>query len=77
MADGARIEDSVKKIRNLSIRKTIIFYMFLTLVLSYLLGYAVIRGAERTQLKIWEKYMGEAYFRQIEGFGITENMGGI
>ncbi len=65
-----------KKIRNLSIRKTIILYMFLTLTLSYLLGYVVIHKAERTQLKIWEKYMGESYFRQLEELKVTKSISG-
>lgn len=40
--------------------------MAVTLVLSYLLSYFVIRAASDIQLRIWTKYMGEQYFEEVE-----------
>ncbi len=60
---------SMKKIRNLSIRKTIILYLSVTLILSFVLGYFVMHGAQRKQLQIWTKYMGAEYREQIEMAG--------
>lgn len=56
----------MEKIKHLSIRKTIVLYMAVTLVLSYLLSYFVIRAASDIQLRIWTKYMGEQYFEEVE-----------
>lgn len=40
--------------------------MAVTLVLSYLLSYFVIRAASNIQLRIWTKYMGGQYFEEVE-----------
>lgn len=56
----------MEKIKHLSIRKTIVLYMAVTLVLSYLLSYFVIRAASNIQLRIWTKYMGGQYFEEVE-----------
>lgn len=56
----------MEKIKHLSIRKTIVLYMAVTLVLSYLLSYFVIRAASDIQLRIWTKYMGGQYFEEVE-----------
>ena len=55
------------KIRNLSVRKTILLYMVAALFCGFLLS-AVIAGiAERTQMHIWWNYMDEeAYFEAVE-----------
>ena len=62
MGDGV----SVEKIKHLSIRKTIVLYMAVTLVMSYVLSYFVIRTASGVQLQIWTRYMGEQYFEEVE-----------
>lgn len=60
---------SMEKIRNLSIRKTIILYLSVTLILSFVLGYFVMHGAQWKQFQIWTKYMGAEYHKQIEMVG--------
>lgn len=59
----------METVKNLSIRKTILLYMVITLLISYLLGFAVMQAAEREQRKIWFKYMGEEYRSMIEEIG--------
>ncbi|MDE6606602.1 MAG: HAMP domain-containing histidine kinase [Lachnospiraceae bacterium] len=59
----------MEKIKHLSIRKTIVLYMAVTLVLSYLVSYFVIKAASGIQLQIWTKYMGEQYFEEAERNG--------
>lgn len=56
------------KIKNLSVRKTIILYMSVSLVCSFLLSAAIVRIAYRTQEQIWWKYVDrDKYFEAIEG----------
>lgn len=50
------------KIRNLSLRKTILLYMAIALLCSYLLSAVIIKIADRTQLRVWGHYVSEAYF---------------
>lgn len=55
------------RLRNLSLRKTIILYVAVSLVCSFLLSAAVVAVAERTQQEIWWKYVDEdEYFRAAE-----------
>lgn len=54
------------KIRNLSVRKTIILYMAAALFCSFLLSAAIARIAARTQTRIWWNYVDEeAYFEAV------------
>ncbi|MDE5910463.1 MAG: HAMP domain-containing histidine kinase [Lachnospiraceae bacterium] len=58
------------KIRNLSVRKTIILYMVFALLCSFLFSAVIFRIAERTQMLIWWKYVDEeAYFKVVERVG--------
>ena len=58
------------KIRNLSVRKTILLYMTAALLCSFLLSAVIIRIAERTQMRIWWNYVDEeAYFKAVEKEG--------
>lgn len=55
------------KIRNLSIRKTLLFYMAVALFCSFLLSALIVRLAERTQLRVWWHYVNqEAYFEAAQ-----------
>lgn len=54
------------KIRNLSVRKTIILYMAAALFCSFLLSAAIARIATHTQTRIWWNYVNEeAYFEAV------------
>ena len=58
------------KIRNLSLRKTILFYMTFALFCSFFLSAAIVRIAEQTQMHIWWNYVDEeAYFKAMESEG--------
>ncbi|MDE6389415.1 MAG: HAMP domain-containing histidine kinase [Lachnospiraceae bacterium] len=58
------------KIRNLSVRKTILLYMASALFCSFLLSAVVARIAERAQVYIWWNYVDEeAYFKEVESKG--------
>ncbi len=66
MGDGIPMD----KIRNLSVRKTIILYMAAALFVSFLLS-AVIAGiAQRAQMHVWWNYVDqEAYFKAVQREG--------
>ena len=54
------------KIKNLSVRKTILLYMAAALFCSFLLSAVIARIAERTQMHIWWNYVDEeAYFEAV------------
>lgn len=58
------------KIRNLSVRKTILLYMAAALFCSFLLSAVIVRIAARAQMKIWWNYVDEeAYFKSVENEG--------
>lgn len=58
------------KIRNLSVRKTIILYMAVALLGSFALSAIIVRIAVRTQAQVWWNYVDEeAYFKAVEGEG--------
>lgn len=58
----------MEKLRNLSLKKTIILYMAVSLVLTFSLSTAMIRIAEITQNEIWEKYIDlEKYQEAMQG----------
>lgn len=53
----------MEKIKNLSLRKTIILYVGVSLLLSFLLSSLLVTAAESVQQRVWWKYMDEdAYF---------------
>ena len=47
----------MESIKGLSIRKTIVLYIFITLIISYILSYFVIHQARWEQQGVWQKYM--------------------
>ena len=61
------------KIRNLSVRKTILLYMAIALICSFLLSAFIVRIASRTQIYVWWNYLDkeskEAYFKAVESRG--------
>lgn len=64
----SRKEKIFRGIRNLSVRRTIILYLAVSLICSFLLS-AVLTGlAGRIQRAIWWKYTDqESYFEAVEG----------
>lgn len=61
------------KIKNLSVRKTILLYLSVSLVCSFLISALIIRSASRVQVQIWWKYVDEEkYFEAEEGAGEGE-----
>lgn len=59
--------DKIKdKIRNLSVRKTILLYLAVSLTVSFLLSACAVAAASDMQEKIWWKYIDEnAYFSAV------------
>lgn len=58
------------KIRNLSVRKTILLYMAVALLCSFLLSAVIVRTASRVQMHVWWNYADEeAYFKAVESEG--------
>lgn len=54
----------MEKIKNLSLKKTIVFYMTVSLICSFLLSAVFIHAAEYTQQQIWWKYIEEEKYWQ-------------
>ena len=55
------------KVRNLSVRKTILLYLILSLLISFLLSAYIAWAASKVQEQIWWKYTDEdAYFAAVE-----------
>lgn len=55
------------KVKNLSVRKTILLYLMVSLVISYILSSCIVWSAMAVQKKIWWKYTDEdAYFSAVE-----------
>lgn len=62
---GDRIQ--MEKIKNLSLRATIIFYVAIVLVTSFILGVSLAKFASDTQQTIWFKYTDkDAYYDSIK-----------
>lgn len=56
------------KIKNLSIKKTIVLYMAVSLLLCFLLSAIIARTAMTVQHRVWWKYVDEeAYFEMAQG----------
>lgn len=54
------------KIKNLSIRKTIVFYMSIAILGGFFLGALVMGVAERSQQAIWWKYINGDFFVELQ-----------
>ena len=46
----------MEKIRNLSLRKTIVLYMTVAIIITFFLSAVVVKMAEGTQRQIWAEY---------------------
>lgn len=58
------------KIRNLSVKKTILLYMVAALFCSFLLSAVIVKIAARMQMQIWWNYVDEeAYFEAVKDEG--------
>lgn len=62
---GGNITNLLGKIRNLSVRKTIILYMFISLVLCFLLSAWIVRRAELIQYTVWWKYADQESYNEL------------
>ncbi len=62
---GGNIKKFSEKIGNLSVRKTIILYMFISLVLCFLLSAWIVRRAERIQNTVWWKYADQESYKEL------------
>lgn len=68
MGDGIQMD----KIKNLSVRKTILFYLSVALLCSFLLSAVIVRIAEHTQEQIWFNYIDQdKYFKAVNDEGET------
>ena len=55
------------KIRNLSVRKTILLYLVFSLMISFLVSTYVVWASSRIQEEIWWKYADEdSYFEAVD-----------
>ena len=67
----------MEKIRNLSLRKSIIVYMLTGIVIGFILGAFIVLEAERAQEQIWWKYVDQDRFieemqnRNPDAFDVT------
>lgn len=67
----------MEKIRNLSLRKSIIVYMLTGIVIGFILGAVIALEAERAQEQIWWKYVDQDRFieemqnRNPDAFDVT------
>ncbi len=58
----------MEKIKNLSVRKTIILYLSLSLLCSFLLSAMIVGAASHVQEQVWWKYVDQdEYFKAING----------
>ena len=56
------------KIKNLSLRKTIVLYMIISLIISFYLSALIMRIASTVQNNIWWNYVDqEEYFEMLKG----------
>lgn len=55
---------SMEKIRNLSLRKTIVLYTVISLLLSFFFSVAIIATAQKLQEYIWSKYRNEESYQK-------------
>lgn len=62
----------MEKIRNLSIRKTIVLYMTVNLIVCFFLSAAIMLTAEKTQNAIWQKYIDMGVYYQAQQESMEE-----
>lgn len=62
----------MEKIRNLSIRKTIVLYMTVNLIVCFFLSAAIMLTAEKTQNAIWQKYIDMGVYYQAQERSMEE-----
>lgn len=55
----------MEKIRNLSVRKTILLYIAIAIFCSFFLSAWIVRIADRTQIQIWRKYLKEETYPEM------------
>lgn len=60
--------------QNLSVRKSIVLYMFVAVALSFIPTYFIEITTHKVQLQIWENYMGEEYWQLLAERGHYNNM---
>lgn len=56
----------MEKIKNLSLRKTIILYMVIAITAGFFLGALVMRVSERLQDRIWMKYIDQDTYMEMQ-----------
>lgn len=67
MGNGIQMD----KIKNLSIRKTIVLYMAISLIISFFFSVFIMEMASNVQNEIWWKYVDQdKYFEMSEGDGV-------
>lgn len=60
----------MEKIKNLSVRKTILLYMAAALLCSFLLSAVIVRVATQTQRQVWWNYVEEeSYYNALDNEG--------
>lgn len=59
----------MEKIRNLSLRKTIVLYMVVSLVISFILSTLIMQTASTIQEEIWWKYVDQEKYSELEESG--------
>lgn len=64
-----KIKKLPEAIRNLSVRKTIFLYVFISLVLCFLLSARIVRRAELVQNTVWWKYADREAYEELIGQG--------
>ena len=62
----------MEKIRNLSLRRSILLYMGIAVFCSFILSAAIVRTAGRAQIRIWQKYSGE--IPEPDPYGVRESV---
>lgn len=59
------------KVKNLSIRKTIVLYMIISLIVCFYLSVVIIQFSTEIQNEIWWKYVDQKeYYKMVDGEGI-------
>ena len=67
MGDGIPMDKIKDKIRNLSVRKTILLCLMISLTISFFLSAYITRTAYKVQERIWWKYTEKnSYFNIVE-----------
>lgn len=56
----------MEKIRNLSIRKTIVLYMLINLIICFFAGVMVINAADAMQQQVWRNYIDEEDYNRSQ-----------